>query len=116
MSTGSSLSGENPTPWLLVGRVIDATPFGALKIHWLFGPQGIQNKNTPLSWYYQNAYFGVLKAGDWFQGVVLEFPVGVYWLEPPAKCPDPTDAKIPKLVGYYSSRRGHDPVRTLKAK
>jgi hypothetical protein len=82
---------ENPAPRLLVGRVIGATPIGPLTIHWLFGPQGIQNKTTPLSYHYQNAYFGVLQKSDWFQGVVLEFPVGVHWLEPPAKCPDPTD-------------------------
>jgi hypothetical protein len=82
---------ENPTPRLLVGRIIDVTPSSPLKIHWLFGPQGIQDKTTPLSWHYQNAYFSVLKEGDWFQSVVLEFPGEVRWLDPPAKCPDPTE-------------------------
>jgi hypothetical protein len=109
---------ENPTPRLLVGRVIDATPFGHLKIHWLFGPQGIQNKTTPLAWHYQNAYFGVLQAGDWFQGVVLEFPVGVHWLEPPAKCPDPTDAANRQAAWDTIPRvEAHDPdTWPLKAK
>jgi hypothetical protein len=82
---------QNPTPRLLFGRVIDATPFGPAKIQWLLGPQGIQNETAPLPWQYRNAYFSALHAGDWFRGVVLEFPEGVHWIEPPAKSPDPTD-------------------------
>jgi hypothetical protein len=83
---------ENPAPRLLIGRIKNAARSVALKIEWLFGPLGIQNKTAPLPWHYQNAYFSVLQPGDWFRGVVLEFPQGVNWLEPPAKCPDPSDA------------------------
>lgn len=82
---------ENPTPRLLVGRVIDKGPFGPNRIQWLFGPNGIQHKASPLPSHYRSAYFLSLNPGDWFSGVAMEYPEGVKWVEPPVRCPDPTD-------------------------
>jgi hypothetical protein len=83
---------ENPAPRLLVGQVMKSGPLRP-KVRWLYGPEGVQNTTAPLPREYASVYLSNLKPGDWFQAVVLEYPDRVEWLEPPTRCPDPTNAE-----------------------
>jgi hypothetical protein len=82
---------ENPSPRLLLGRVIKPADPGPMKVQWIFGPQGIRHQALAIPRQYENVYFTRLARDDWFKAVVLEFPNRVEWIEPPAKCADPKD-------------------------
>ncbi len=97
---------ENPTPRLLWGRITRHGHSLRPTVHWLRGPGGLQEQTGPLPWRLRTSYFLLLKEGDWFRAVVLEYPDRIEWLEPPTRCPDPTDPatrqaawdSIPRLV------------------
>jgi hypothetical protein len=82
---------ENPLPRLLWGRLLRRQRSGQLRVHWLLGPGELRDRDAMLPRLYATPYFDDLQQGDWFRGVVREYPGRVEWLEPPARCPDPTD-------------------------
>jgi hypothetical protein len=82
---------ENPLPRLLWGRLLHRKCSGHVRVHWLLGPGGLRGRDALLPRPYATPYFDVLQPGDWFRGVAKEYPGRVEWVEPPARCPDPTD-------------------------
>jgi hypothetical protein len=82
---------ENPSPALIWGRVVRHESSGRPTVHWLIGPGGIRNKTALLPRKYRTPYFNLLKPGEWFRGIIREYPDQIVWDEPPKQCQDPTD-------------------------
>jgi len=97
---------ENPLPRLLWGQVITHGYFSRLKVRWLLGPGGVRDETSAIPGLYKHPRLQDLADGEWFQGVVKEYPDRVEWVEPPSRCIDPTNGAarqaawdaIPRIV------------------
>jgi hypothetical protein len=89
---------ENPRPRLLWGRLLRRPRSGGVRVHWLLGPGELRDRDAALPRRYATPYFDTLQPGDWFRGVVREYPDRVEWVEPPTRCPDPTDPAARKAA------------------
>ena len=84
---------ENPAPRLILGRILRKAGTPNPTVRWFLGPRGERNQTARIPPRLMSSYFVGFDEGDWFRGVILDYSNRVEWIEPPARCPDPTDPR-----------------------
>ena len=82
---------ENPLTQPFWGRIVAHLPDGGVRVRWLIGPEGCDDKTTVLSTDRTHPTLRRFKIGQWFHASVREFPDRVEWLEEPEEVSDPND-------------------------
>jgi hypothetical protein len=107
---------ENPLPTPLWGQVLKHRNGHSPRIRWLLGPNKIRKQTTPLPASHTHPFILELPEGQWFKGVVKEYPDRIEWVEPPYRVPDPTDPEERRraweaIPTIYADQPGVWPVK-----
>jgi hypothetical protein len=89
---------ENPPKQPMWGQVREQRADGSLRIHWIIGPNELNDQEGDLRGPEVHPSLAAIPVGRWFYGVARSFPDHIEWVEDPEEVPDPRDPEARRAL------------------